>query len=65
MSSRIWYFFKIVVCGLVFEKNWFWSLNKYHAVMEKVVDNEELVKCMPGDPGISKLFEKRKMNWKK
>ena len=30
--------------------------------MEKVVDNEELVKCMPGDPGISKLFEKRKMN---
>ena len=30
--------------------------------MEKIVDNEELVKCMPGDPGISKLFEKRKMN---
>ena len=27
-------------------------LNKYDAVMKKVVDNEELMQCMRGDPVI-------------
>ena len=33
--------------------------------MEKVVDNEELVECMRGDPVISKLVERKKMHGKK
>ena len=40
------------VCWLVFEKNYYWYLEKCDTVMEKVVDNEELIDCIKGDPFI-------------
>ena len=65
MLSHVWYFFKIVVCVLVSEKNWFWSLNEYDVVMEKVSDKKESVECMRDDLVISKLLGRKKMHRKK
>ena len=65
MLSHVWYFFKIVVCVLISEKNWFWSLNEYDVVMEKVLDEKESVECMRDDPVISKLLARKKMQGKK
>ena len=65
MLSHVWYFFKIVVCVLVSEKNWFWSLNEYDVVMEKVSDKKESVECMRDDLVISKLLGRKKMQGKK